>query len=320
MLLTRCLVAVLLQSIVVTTFAADNKSLAITSGETLGRYNGTPYRDSLIVRTVNVDIEVAKKWGVSFGFEHTRIDFKYGIPEYLQNALFLSFRSSKVPLHQLHNIYAKYLPELSIRKPGRYTTRMDFYCVADRKDKYDANNTCIFAPQVSYMRLDKSRYADLGYAFAQYPGIPQDPLPFYVEQWTPTLGFALNDRDTHWLQLRAYFLHYSNERRSQGRSRTQAVEVKYLYYPISGFRAVPTYLEASSVFGERMYSVDRDSNSVNNLSDVEKSSVSFGARWQFNHRLGLLLSVNRKHYDTQSPYFKYTYALNTGWLGLEFCW
>lgn len=324
MLLARWLVLILFQLLAVSVYAADKLSLTLVSGESQGRYSDSPYRDSLKLSDYNIDIEMPKRWGVSLGLEKTLIQYKYGIPQYQQNAIFFSYRSSSVPSHQLREVDNNYLhghlPGNHLGQAGRYTTRLDFYCVAERNNKYSADNTCIFAPQLSYMRLDKSLYVDLGYALEQYAATPQDTESLHVEQWTPTLAMALNARATHWLQLRAYIMHYSNVTRTQQKDQSKALEVKYTYYPLSLHKIVPTYIETGILVGERMYSVDRDSNSVSNLADVEKEAISFNIRWRLARWLALMLNFSRKQFYEQTVYLKDDYSYRASWLGLAVSW
>jgi len=319
-LLTRLLVSILFQIVAVSVYATDDLSLTLVSGESLGHYSGSPYRDSLTLSNFNIDVEMPRQWGVSLGLEKTLIQFKNGIPQYQQNALFLSYRSSSVPSHQLHEGAMAYSRRIHLGQPGRYTTRLDFYCVADRNDKHSADNTCIFAPQVSFMRLNRSLYADLGFALEQYAATSQDAEPLYVEQWTPTVAMALNAKATHWLQCRVYFMHYSNVARTQQKDQSKALEIKYAYYPLSVYKIVPSYIETGIVVGERMYSVDRDSNSVSNLSDVEKQAISMNISWRFTRWLALMLNLNRKQFYEQSVYFKDDYLYRSSWLGLAVTW
>jgi len=300
--------------------AADPLSVEVTTGKSVAYYDDSPYRDYLDASNFNIDTKIANKWGISVGFEHTLIHYKLGIPDYQQNSVFISYRSSNVPSHQLDALALNYLPRRQPSKPGRYTTRLDFYCVADRDYKNSADNTCIFAPQVSYMRLDRTEYADLGYAIAHYGVDPQRTDPLRVEQWTPTLGMATNDLNTHWLQIRGYIIHYSNRLRTQLKDKTKAVEAKYLYYPLSVYKIVPRYIETSIVVGERMYSVDRDSNSVNNLADLEKTAVALAAQWLLTPSLALTLNLSRKQYYEQNAYIRNNYSITTSWLGVTVKW
>ena len=284
--------------------AADELSLTITPGKSIGHYNGAPYRNYVDIFNINVIGTIANKWGFALGYENTVIHYKFGIPDFQQDAIFLSGHVSNTPQQPL----------------GTFTTQLDYHCVRDRNHPSAADNACVIAPQISYTRYDNSFYVDLGYAISDFQTNPLVPGSLLIEQWTPTLGIALNQNATHWLRLRGYFIHSSNLERSHQVNQTNALETKYLYYPLSSYKILPAYIDVSVVSGKRMYAVDRDTVSINNLADLETGALSLTALWRVSKYLGLMISASHSRFKIPSPFGDTHYSLNSTWLGLVTHW
>jgi hypothetical protein len=305
MIQVRMIFTVALAACVVTAAtAADKFSFKVIPGIFYGRYDGSQYRDQIHGANVNVEGQLTNKWRFAAGYERTRILYKFGLPAYQQDAVFLSGHTS-------------YTPQSPV---GTYTFRLDYHYVSDDDGKSSADNARVIAPQISYKRRNSSLYLDLGYADSRYGTCSFVPGALRIRQWTPTLGIALTQNATNWLKLRGYFIHSDNPSRSQHKKHTTAWEAKYSYYPMSRYRLIPLYIEASAVAGERIYAVDRDTASVANLADLEKGGISLSAQWRLTTTVGLLIAGNRTQFREQT-YFGYNdYIQQSAWLGLVMQW
>jgi len=305
MLPTQWVVAVtLIACIDSATLAADNLAITVTPGKSIGHYDAAPYRDYVDVSSINLVGSAVNQWGFALGYEYTRIHYKFGIPDYQQDAFFLSGHASNAPQQPL----------------GTFTTRLDLHCVRDRVNPSASDNACVVAPLISYTHYDNSLYVDLGYAISDYQTNTLVPDPLRIEQWTPTLGIALNSSATHWLRFRGYFIHSSNLQRTHQINQTNALETKYLYYPLSSHKIIPVYLDATIVTGKRMYAVDRDTASISNLADLETGAASLSALWRISKYFGFMISASHSQFKIPFPYGDIHYSLNSTWLGLVVHW
>jgi len=296
--------ATLVVSVIRTATASDRVYYTVTPGSYSGVYDESQYRNSTKGTSINIQGNVINQWGFSVGFEHSQILYNFGIPAYEQDAIYLS----------------GYLSNAPERTFGTYTTRLDYNCVIDRTSNDYADDACVIAPQISYLRYDNSLYFDLGYAISDYGTGTLVTEPLRIEQWTPTLGFSLNQHATHWMRLRGYLIHSNNLARSQQINQTNALEIKYFYYPLSHFRIIPTYIDVSAMAGERMYAVDRDTSSISNLSDLENNAQSLGAQWHLSKSFSVVISASRTRFYNSTAFVDKRYTLRSTWLGLVTHW
>ena len=265
-------------------YATDRFSLDIAPVTFSGRYDESQYRDQFQGSSIYIEGRPASYFGFASAYEHTRIKYKGGIPDYRQNAIYLSGHASYSPAHA----------------SGSYTFRLDLHSAKD-VDKPDAeDNVHVIAPQISYAHRGHSLYVDLGYADSRYANSSVAAGTLQITQWTPTLGFALNADAAHWLKLRGYFIHSSNPLRSQHHTNTSAVAISYLYYPLSSFKLMPRYIETTILAGERIYAVDRDTVSVTNLDELEKGEIALGAQWRISKYASLRITGTYRKFSEQS--------------------
>lgn len=188
---------------------------------------------------------------------------------------------------------------LSVRKhldfdgiPGKFTLRADGHFLDNDDASNNTDDVSVWATQASFLSYSKQYYVDFGYARSHY----QNNL--HVDQYTPTLGFALFDSDA-WLQLRGYFIEPSNPDRAQGSSSTQAAEIKYTHWltPASYFK--PRNLQLGGMAGRRFYMVDMDAEYVANLADVQTGGIMAGAEWRLGEYGKMLLLGGENFYKNR---------------------
>jgi len=303
MLRVVVLVGAATAAITTTAGAGEEFTLNVTPGTFSGRYDGAQYRDSIQGSSVSIEGH-SSQWGFAAASEHTRIQYKYGLADFEQDAGFLSGHVSYTPPH------AKSV----------YSFGLDFHSIRDNDNSLTGDDAQVMASQISYARLNNSVYVDLGYAHSRYESNAFTPGALSVDQWTPTLGFALTHGATNWVKLRGYFIHSSNPFRSQYIIDTAALEVKYLYYPLSAYKVIPQYIELGGLSGDRIYAVDRDTASVDNLAELEKGGVFLTIKWQLIKSVGLQFSQSyNKFRETTATGFN-DYKEKVTWLGLVAQW
>jgi hypothetical protein len=296
--------AALFACIAATASATDKFALAVTPGIFFGHYDGSQYRDKIQGENVYLQGQYASKWGFAAAYEHSRIKYQLGFPDFVQNAVFLSGHASYIP----HHAWAS------------YTFRLDLHSVSATDSGNSSDDVRVVAPQVSYLPFNHSIYLDLGYADSRYGESTIIPGALRIQQWTPTLGMILTPGASNWMQLRGYYIHSSNPLRSQNKTDTFAVEVKYRYYPGLRGRLIPQNIKVGVLVGHRIFAVDRDTASVANLAELEKGGISLGAEWRLTKNTGLLLGVHRSQFRELGYYGYNDYVEKSIWLGVVTHW
>jgi hypothetical protein len=240
-----------------------------------GAYDGAADRDRYLDRGITFTADYLDQAGVVASVSHTSIAYKSGTSSTEQDNLLLSGHWSQ----QLTAL------------PARLTTRLDVYRISNNDATGDTDGVSVAAGQVSLLSKDALFYADLGYARSRY----QNDLT--VDQFTPTVGFALND-GKDWVQLRAYAINGLNPARAQGKSDTSALEAKWTHYfagtPGSGW--MPASATVSVLGGERIYAVDMDAQSVYNLSGIQTGAATLGLNWKLSKGSSLLVLAGQNRF------------------------
>lgn len=271
--------------------ADDWQIKTMTQGTFLG-YGSSQLRKTLFETGAVVSADYLDQGGVSLGYTHSWLDYKSNIPQLNQDAYFLSLRK---------HFYLD---------AGKLSVRADGHVIDNNDATNTTDNVGAFATQVSFLTNDKQYYADFGYARSFYSGL-------HVDQYTPTLGFALFD-SYGWLQLRGYFIETSNPDKAQGLSGTQAGEIKYTHWLDPDGWYKPNNLQLSGLVGRRFYTVDMDAASVANLADVQTGGISAGAEWKLGDQGKLLLLGGNNFY--RNRLLNDSYSGGFGYMNVSYNW
>jgi len=256
--------------------ADDEWDIKVDLQGNYGDYADSTQRDSLWSAGVIVTADYLENVGFTVGYNRTEVTYTPGTPKLNQDALFASLRYYDTP-----DIL-----------PGRLTYRLDGHLINNDDPTGNTDEGRIIAPQIAYLAFDKSLYLDLGYAHSSYAG------DLTLDQWTPTLGVALN-QGNDWLQLRGYLIHSSNAVRTQGKQDTSAVEAKLTHYFGPDALLGIDRLQSGLLAGQRMYAVDGDAGAVYNLADIQKGSLSLGGSWDFGESWSMLMVGGLEKYTNE---------------------
>lgn len=261
------------------TSLSDLWTLKVMPQLTYTVYNNSRMRDRMRIGGVYVDAQYLEKGGFTVGVTHTELQMKGDAPTLRQDNGYLSGRLN-------------FTPDLL---PGRLTLRMGLYLADNNDATNESNGVRVFAPQLSFLNLDHSRYFDLGYAHSSYDDSIVDNGSLSMDQWTPTVGVSFN-QGYDWLQLRGYIIHYSNALRAQNRSSSISLEAKWTHYPAPS-DWMPKQILAGVLLGRRLYAVDGDSGSVYNMADMQLGGVLLGAQWKLASKTNLLVQGGHDRYE-----------------------
>lgn len=274
---TRTALAVRFVALLLTTTAWAEPALdwkwELSPSVTGGSYQDSATRRSYLETGITLGANYRDQGGLKLGVSTTTIGKKNGAPDTEQSSQLLS----------------GYWTVSDLTLGGRWTARLDLHGVRNNDQSGITDGASVWAPQLSWLSVDRTLYADLGLAQSRYQG------GLTVNQATPTLGIGFNNR-YDWLQLRSYQISGLNPALSAGKTSTSAFEAKWTHYFAPGTAGyLPTFLTAGLMGGERIYAVDMDAQSVANLPDLHTGSATLGAGWQLakSTRLFVLLGHNR---------------------------
>lgn len=264
-----------------------------------GTYSNSSVRDYFATAGAVLDAKYLERGGFTVAASHTRLKYTNGTPTLSQDAGFLSGRINFTP----------------DRLPGTLTLRGDIHLVGNTDATNETDEVRVFAPQVSFLNFDRSKYFDLGYAYSRYGDSNIGNPSLDVHQFTPTIGFALN-QGADWVQLRLYDIHFSSSARTQNNSGTDALEAKWTHF-MAPQPWVPEQIHASALIGRRLYAVDGDAANVYNLTDLQKGSVGIGAQWKLAPSAHLQLDGGYNRYQSQTAGISTNYSGSYIYTGLN---
>lgn len=262
--------------------AAGPWAFKLTPQVVYGAYSGSPTRDRMASVGLYLDGQHTNRGGFVLGVNHGEYMFKPGNPDVRQNEFFASGRLSFSPPGA----------------PGRLTARIDFQRLDNDDPTRATDGVNVVAPQLSFLSTDKTWYLDLGYARSDYADSTIVPGSLRVHQWTPTIGFALN-QGFDWVQLRAYVIDSSNPARSQNKDSTGALEAKWFHY-FTRRGIIPERIQLGALVGNRIYAVDGDAAVVYNLADLQKGALSLNAQWALGQNTSVMLGGSYERYSAVS--------------------
>ncbi|HHL18544.1 MAG TPA: hypothetical protein ENJ33_02290 [Thiothrix sp.] len=208
--------------------------------------------------------------GYTVGYSTTNTQQEAGTYKSKQQKLFLSARFHEQP-NSIDTTFKQ---------------RFDMYYV-DSKDSLGNSNTLkIVSPQLTWTNKALTTQVNLGYSYSDYSSGQK------VHQLTPTWGKAISDKD--WLQLRSYLIRVSPST-SEDNERKKALEIKLTHTfnktnPLNKIGKI-SYLQLSTVLGEREFAVDPDTSTVYNSGGEQIKTIALNTKWILTpvHSIGLSL-------------------------------
>jgi len=286
---------ILTSALAVPAWAAGEWTTTAGAQAVYGNYGSSTQRDQVTGYGAVLSSDYLERGGFTLGLNRTDIKMNAGSEDIGQNALFASGKLNFTP----DGI------------GGRLTGRMDVHVINNDDVTNDTDGVKAYAPQVSYLSFDKRRYFDLGYARSNYRN------DLEVNQWTPTVGFALND-GADWVQLRGWVIDPSNAARAQGESSTTALEAKLTHWFGANKPLGLDNVRLSALAGKRIYAVDPDAGAVANLSDIQRGGLSLGGEWKLGKSLSLLAILSRDNYRNVT--IADDYSLTSGYIWVAGKW
>ncbi len=206
---------------------ADPWEMRLTAQSVYGSYNDADLRDSLFAAGFFLGGDYLEKGGFTAGYTYTEVDGKGSGPGTFdtleENTAYLSGK-----LHSYPDSFA-----------GRLSWRLDGYLIKDDASGKGNNGNGgggyaggdadigVVNPIVTFLNNAKDFSFEMGYAYSNYDYDGGDE--YQAHQVTPTVGFAVGG-PANWIQLRAYFIHISEDDVNDGNNDTTALEAKWTHW------------------------------------------------------------------------------------------
>jgi hypothetical protein len=248
-----------------TSLAADWK-VSLNPSYTIASYQGSTNRQNLYEKGFTLSTVYKEELGLTLGLSNTFINFDGGAYTDQNNSLLSG--------------NWKYA---ALTVPGKWNARFDIHSIKNNDTTGNTDQVKTLAPQLSWTSNTGALYLDLGYARSTYLN------NLSVHQFTPTIGFSLND-GYDWVQIRGYAISGMNPERAVGKSATSAVDFKWTHYLTPARSAYkPASFSVGLMAGEKLYAVDMDAQSVANIADVQTSGINVAGNWTISKASKLML-------------------------------
>lgn len=286
--------------------AADEWDMQLMGQTVFGSYNDAELRDSLFGAGLFLSGDYLEKGGFTVAYNYTEVEGKGSLPG--------AFDTLEENTYYLSGKINSYPGSLD----GKLTWRLDGYFITDDMNGIGGNSTgtsgqqggmnsadivgsdadiSALNPVVTYFNNAKTYAAGLGYAYSNYDYDSGDE--FQAHQLTPTIGFALGEQ-SHWLQVRGYFIHLSDDDANDGNSDTAAVELKWTYWPGPQAPLGVYSVGATVMAGERFLAVDQDAAVVYTLADEQQGTIALNSVWQAAEKTQIMLLVGYDQYENKA--------------------
>jgi hypothetical protein len=276
----------------------------------LNSYTGTADRERLANVGLFLHANYFERAGITAGYNRTVVNGSPGVADVHQNNRFLSGRFSMTP----------------DRLSGRLTVRLDKHSISNDDGVHQSSSgngsnggspgpgsgpgpgqgsapgsiagtgrVDASAAQISYLNFPGTFYWDLGFAKSEYKDLNLDGRKLEIDQLTPTIGLAFNDR-RDWLQLRAYLIDASIPALALGKGDTTALELKWTHWPLGGGVLGFDNYRVGVMAGDRVFAADPDAGSLFNLAERQTGIVSIGGEWAVTERSRILVLIGSESY------------------------
>jgi len=277
---------------------ADPWKMRLDVGTLYGSYSDSELRDSVAGLDLFVAGDYFDQYGFTVGLNRSAVTATPLSEDISQQGLFLSGRK---------HFYPETLP-------GTLTTRFDAY-LTDSESQFSGTTlqqqVKTVMPSIQFADYAGHYLLDLGFAYSNYDS------GLAVSQWTPTFAWGMNNK-SDWLQVRGYFINYSDSSAAQGRSSAKAVELKWSHWFHNAKGLMPDRLQLNKVFGERLYTVDPDVAAVNTLTDTDREPLSLSALWYIGSQWQVLLASGIQ--NSTNNVINNAYRNNYIYMDLAYVW
>ena len=241
------------------------------------KYEESSIRDRLESSGFMLSADYHDKSSFKLGYQQTDIRFlaSSGLTDIIEKSIILG------------GIYHSYSDD------GRTSTQINLYQREDESDFIDEIDIANII--LSYTNNSRKFYLDIGYTESSYQADNQTIEDMDVSQYSPTIGFSLND-NFDWLQLKGFLINPSQSNRVSSDEKTSAIELKWKHWFEANVILIDNMI-LTVLNGERIFSVDSETNTIYNLGDKQTGSVSLSMQWKLGTSTELLLSTGRSDFN-----------------------
>ena len=230
--------------------------------------------------------------GSTLGFQNTRIDLLPILNQPQQNQD-----------NWLGSIYKRF-PVASLL--GQVALRLDAHHL--RSSDPTQANIHVIAPQASWISAQLPLGLDLSLAHSSYSTMPT------VKQYGIAARWGFNQLQD-WLEIRQYRIQNLDAIHALGNRDTQAHEIRFthLLTPITSWQ--PKRISMALERGGKIFFVDMQSQTVYNMSMLNKGGHSVASTWSIRPKVDFTLQFNQNKYSQRNDFTLTTLSAQTsiGW-------
>lgn len=217
--------------------------------------------------------------GSTLGFQKTRIDLRPSLNQPQQNQD-----------NWLGSIYKRF-PVASL--PGQVALKLDTHHL--RSSAPTQANIHVLAPQASWTSAQLPLGLDLSLAHSNYPTMPT------VKQYGVAARWGFNQLQD-WLEFRQYRILNLDVTQALGNRDTQAHEIRltHLLNPNTSWQ--PKRISVALERGEKIFFVDMQSQTVYNMTMLNKGGHSVTSTWPIQPKIDFTLQFNQNKYSLRNDF------------------
>jgi len=249
---------------------------------------------------VFLDMDFKSHGGFKFSFDSTAIDYRTATRKQENQGSF----SGRF-----------YLPLEEV--PGKLIFRVDGLRANYQEASGVTRNLRATGFHVGYLSdlnpVMASFYLDLGFTLSNYQ------TGLQVDQWTPTLGFGLND-NYDWISLSLDHTTLRSALVPDWKEPHTSYQLGWSHFLKPGMALKPRSLRASLQLGEQVYGVDSEGGVANTLGHTQKGRWSVGLAWKGTSGVGFSLDGGQAQFKHSTTTVESVYVTNFLSTTLTFSW
>ena len=217
--------------------------------------------------------------GSTLGFQNTHIDLLPSLNQPQQNQD-----------NWLASVYKRF-PVASL--PGQAALKLDTHHL--RSSVASQANIYVIAPQASWTSAQLPLGLDVSLAHSNYPTMPT------VKQYGLAARWGFNQRQD-WLEIRQYRIQNLDPIYALGNQDTQAHEIRltHLFTPNTSWQ--PKRISMGLERGEKIFFVDMQSQTVYNMTMLNKGGHSVASTWSIQPKIDFTLQFNQNTYNLSNDF------------------
>lgn len=243
------------------------------------------YENALILKKqsgigMRLTAEKNQTWGITAGLQTTRIGMQPIVPTAVQN--------------QDDWLFSGWINVPTITIPGLWKFQLDTYKSTNDANDTNSSEVRTVAPKITWIAFGIPLKVDLSHSNSKYKYTEA------IKQISLGLSYGFNDAKD-WFQVRTYTINRLMPAAAMGHTSVQATDIKltHLISPTSSWTPISVTLGIER--GQKIYSLDVDSQYIYNLPMLNQGGESLAASWRISPQVLLNAQLKKNKYSSDQP-------------------